>query len=305
MMAQEQIKHVFNVPETPRVILSNIRGSVDIQTGEDDSILVTAIKHLDTGDDEHTEIFISQRADETVTVKTRYRAKSWFLSLGKHPCNVDYIIRVPLACSLNVSGVSNTAAIDGIGGEAMIDTISGSLALSDLTGGLNISSISGDIKGEALSGSLKLKTVSGDVDFSKSNFGKINGSTVSGDLDIQTQISGAYHFNSISGDICLIVPPDTNCLVKISSVSGEFVTALPSSHGQRRNGKGFCEIGSGGVNLNFDSVSGDLSLTTAGSAPATPQDELGPGSQDFRRNVLDRIDQGELSIQEALHELQG
>ena len=86
MMVQEQIKHVFNVPEPSRLILSNIRGSVDIQTGDDTSILVTAIKHPDTGDAEHTEIFISQRADDTVTVKTRYRAKSWFLFPRKHPC---------------------------------------------------------------------------------------------------------------------------------------------------------------------------------------------------------------------------
>lgn len=303
-MAQEQIEHVFNVQDPSRLILSNIRGSVYVQTGDDASIHVTAIKHLDTGDAEHTEIFISQRADDTVTVETRYRAKSWFQFPRKHPCKVDYIIRVPRACSLNVSGVSNTATIQGIEGASSIDTISGSIDLRNLSGHLKISSVSGDIKGESLSGTLKLKTVSGDVDFSKSKFGEINGSTVSGDLDIQTQITGPYRFNSISGDICLIVPPDTNCSVKVSSVSGEFITALPSSHSQRRNGKGFYEIGSGGVNLDFDSVSGDLSLTAASSAPAGPQEELGLDSQEFRHSVLDRIAQGKLSVPEALHELQ-
>lgn len=303
-MTQEQIEHVFSVPDPARLILSNIRGSVDIQSGEENSIFVTAIKHLDTGDADHTEVTISQSADDTVTVRTRYQPKSRFLFPPRQPCTVDYTVYVPRACSLKVSGVSNTVTISGVTGDAEIKTISGPLALRKLQGPLKIESVSAAIKGEALSGPLRLKTVSGDVNLIESDFGEIKGATVSGDLTIQTQITGVYDLDSVSGDICLIVVPDTNCSVKVSTVSGDFISALPSSKTQHRRGERFYEIGSGGVQLDFNSISGDLSLRIADKVPAALQDEYNHDSQEIQSNVLDRLAQGELSAREALQELQ-
>ena len=302
MTAQEQLERVFNVSESSRLILSNIRGSVEIHSGDDATIHVTAIKHLDSGDAKHTEILISLETENTISVKTHYRSGSWLLFSHKHPCKVDYIIRVPRTCSLNVSGVSNTTMIQGIDADSSITTVSGSLALRDLSGKLNIISAPSHVDGKSLSGSLKLKTVSGDANFSESNFHEIRGSTVSGDLVIQTPFAGPSHFNSISGDVRLIIPSATHCSVKVSSVSGEFTTSLPSRNGQRRTGKGSFEIGNGGVSLDFDSVSGDLSLTTAESETVVPPSD--PDSKEFRRDVLDRIAQGELSVEQGIHELQ-
>ncbi len=302
-MTQEQIKHVFNLSGPARLILENIRGSVDIQSGGESSISVTAIKHLDTGDAEHTEILIAQSNDDTVTVKTRYQPETRYLFPRRQPCKVDYIIRVPHACSLNLSGVSNSVTVNGVEGDASINTVSGPLDLRVLHGRLSFTSVSGDVKGKLLSGMLKLKTVSGDVDLIEADLGKINGATVSGDITIQTQITGSYDFDSVSGDIRLIVAPDTNCSVKISSVSGKFVTALPSRKTQHRHGERLYEIGSGDARLSFTSISGDLSLSLADSLPAFPPDEIEPDAQEKRIDVLERIDRGELSVQEALQEL--
>lgn len=303
-MTQEQIEHVFRVSETARLVLSNIRGSVDIQSGEENSIVVTAIKQPDTGDADHTEIDISQSTDSRVTVQTRYQPKSRFLFPPRQPCKVDYTVYVPRACSLKVSGVSNTVTISAVEGEAVIKTISGPLELKQLRGDLVIASVSGAIKGESLSGTLKLKTISGDVDLLESDFVEIKAATVSGDLTIQTQIRGVYDFDSVSGDVGLIVAPDTNCSVKVSTISGEFVSALPSVKTQHGRGERFYEVGSGGVQLGFKSISGDLSLSLAGSLPAFPPDETESDTQEKRINMLERIDKGEISVQEALQELQ-
>jgi hypothetical protein len=302
-MTQEQTTQDFSVPEPARIIVENIRGSVDIQSVDESNISVTAIKHLDTGDAERTEISIAQDTDETVTVKTRYLPKAWYLFPRRQPCKVDYIIRVPSACSLEVSGVSNSVTISGVDGNAAINTVSGPLDLGKLHGHLKITSVSGDIKGELLSGRLKLKTVSGDVELVESSFGEINGATVSGDLTIQTQLTGAYDFDSVSGDVCLIVAPDSNCSVKVSSVSGKFVTALPSSKTQHRRGERSYEIGTGTARLHFKSISGDLSITLADSAPAILPDEIESDAQEKRIKLLERIDKGELSVGEALQEL--
>lgn len=302
-MTQEQITQDFSVLEPARLIVENIRGSVDIQSVDESSVSVTAIKHLDTGDAEYTEIFIVQNTDKTVTVKTRYQPKAWYLFPRRQPCKVDYIIRVPRTCSLEVSGVSNSVTISGVEGDAAINTVSGPLDLRKLHGHLKITSVSGDVKGELLSGSLKLKTVSGDVELVESSFGEINGATVSGDLTIQTQLSGAYDFNTVSGDVRLVVARDTNCSIKVSSVSGKFVAALPSSKTQHRRGERSYEIGSGGARLDFTSISGDLSLSLADSAPAILPDEIDSDTQEKRIKLLERIDKGELSVGEALQEL--
>ena len=302
MTAQEKLERVYNVSEAPRLTLSNIRGSVEIQTGDDASISVTAIKHLDSGDAKHTEIQISQETENSVSVRTHNRPSSWLSFSRKLPCKVDYLVRVPRKCSLYVSGVSNTATIQGVKSDSSIETVSGALTLNDLSGNLNIKSVSGDIDGEELSGSLKLKTVSGDANICESNFHEIRGTTVSGHLVIQTPFTGHYHFNSISGDVHLVVPSNTHCSVNVSSMSGEFTTSLPRRNGQRRNGKGSFEIGDGGVSIDFDSVSGDLFLTTMeGDTEASPPD---PDSQASRRDVLDRIAQGELTVEEGIRELQ-
>lgn len=194
--------------------------------------------------------------------------------------------------------------VSAVEGDAAIKTISGPLALRKLNCPLKIESVSATIKGEALSGPLKLKTVSGDVNLIESDFGEIKGATVSGDLTIYTQITGVYDFDSVSGDICLIVAPDTNCSVKVSTVSGDFNSALPDSKTQHRRGERFYEIGYGGVQLDFTSISGDLSLRIADKIPLAPQDEFNHDSQEIHSNVLDRLTQDKLSVQEALQELQ-
>ena len=78
-MTQEQITQDFSVPEPARLIVENIRGSVDIQSVDESSISVTAIKHLDTGDAEYTEIFIAQNTDKTYPydIKRGINRKYW------------------------------------------------------------------------------------------------------------------------------------------------------------------------------------------------------------------------------------
>ena len=49
-MSQETQEKTFNVSGTACLELSNIRGSVDIRSGDDGLIQITAIKHTDSGD---------------------------------------------------------------------------------------------------------------------------------------------------------------------------------------------------------------------------------------------------------------
>ncbi len=74
-MSEEIHEQIFQVGEPASLDLSNIRGSVQIipqdSTQEARTIAVKAVKDLDSGDNELTEIEMVQREDGQVVVKTR------------------------------------------------------------------------------------------------------------------------------------------------------------------------------------------------------------------------------------------
>lgn len=310
-MEQEIIENQFQIGENPHFSLGNIRGSVEILPGEAGVIRVTAIKHLESGDPQNTEIIMTQAENGNVSVETRYMEPGlWFL-FWRRPCKVDYKVRLPKSCGLRLSGVSNSGAVQGIEGEIKIRSVSGRLTLKELDGNLNISTVSGPVSGENFSGEMRLKTVSGRVIVADSHLVKIEGSTVSGPVDIQTDlIKGPYRFHSVSGNIRLSIPAETGCRVHSHSISGSMYSPGPHI----RSIKGTQEIGvsGGGAEVFFDSVSGDFSLAVMEEArsSALPEVDMSPqpGNPGAPVNapevdihqVLERIANGELSAEEGL-----
>jgi hypothetical protein len=61
-------------------------------------------------------------------------------------------------------------------------------------------------------------------------------------------------------------------------------------------------IQGGGVKISLHSVSGDLSLDSNGEIPPAPE-SLKTGSNAERRGVLERVERGELTVEEALGQL--
>lgn len=178
-MSQETIEREFAVVAPATLALANIRGSVDVQPGDDGVVTVTAVKHLNTGDPDRTEVDIRQEENGSVIVETRFKDVPLF-SKQCRPCKVDYIVRVPRACDLKVRSVSSRASVQGLEGEFDIKTVSGQMSLSDLSGKVKATSVSGKIIGERLSGSVAFESVSGKVFLTESHMPTVTGSSVSG-----------------------------------------------------------------------------------------------------------------------------
>ena len=162
-VAQETIEREFTVTVPARLRVANIRGSVDVQPGEDGVVRISAVKRLDTGDPDRTEIEIGQEEDGRVTVKTRFKGGGWRSSRQCRPCKVDYIVRVPRACALKVGCVSSRALVQGLEGEFDVETVSGRVILKDLSGEVKATSVSGGIFGERVSAPMTFESVSGKV----------------------------------------------------------------------------------------------------------------------------------------------
>jgi len=280
-MSDEKFEQVFQVSQPARLIVKNIRGSVDIQPGEDGTVQVTAVKHSDSGDAKRTEVELTQESDGTVRAIARFPEGSIDWLFGMQPCKVDFIIKVPHQCDLKVNGVSNDASVSGLAGEFSFNSVSGDVTLRDLNGPLSVNTVSGDVdlehvdgklkvntvsgdvRGQKASGSIHLDTVSGDVRLRESTLPAVEAESVSGDLELQTPLGeGPYRFHSVSGEVRLTVPAETRCSAELHSISGRISTSLPQSSSSRHHGTELVEVQGGGVKVSLNSVSGELSLAS-------------------------------------------
>lgn len=305
-MSKETIERRFETGTPAKLKLGNIRGLIDIQAGEPGVITVTAVKHLKSGNDSQTEIKIEQDDNGKVVVKTEYpnSVGNWF-GLNK-PCKVDYTVRVPQDCDVRASGVSCSITVQGLNGDIDINSVSGSLDLLDLTGTMKFNTVSGSIRASRLDGKLDANTVSGSIKVVESQAPEANLKTVSGSMVLDTPLSdGPYIFKSVSGGATLIVPGDTACSAQFHSVSGRMRTSLPVSKDNRRGSRGSMEIQGGGPDVSLNCVSGSLRIVTGENEKivekrAVPETPPEPKNQ---MTVLQKIQDGEISVEDALKEL--
>jgi hypothetical protein len=306
-MSEETIQQTFNVPAgaPARLDVSNISGTVEVQPGDEGVIAVTAIKHTHTGDPERTEVIVSQAEDGKVKAEVKYR-EGWRILGGSKPCQVSFTVRVPPQCSVQASGVSCSVSVHDLEGDFEASSVSGQVTLSQLSGPVKLNTVSGDVDGGCLRGNLQFNTVSGDVRLKESTLESVKGHSVSGDIALQTPLAeGPYTVNSVSGDVRLVVPVDTHCTAHVSAISGRVHTAFPQTAYRRSNGSHVAEIQGGGVPVKLHSVSGDLWIgpaegeEPAPAQPAQPAPPAQPAGPD-RKEVLNRIERGEITVEEGL-----
>jgi hypothetical protein len=318
-MNTETTEQFYSISAPARLEVKNIRGSVIVRGVEGaNSIHVTAVKHLDNGDPQRTEILMFQREDGSVSVETRYQERGWLLALlGAHwPCKVDYTVEAPADCALRLEGVSNTVHTEGVHGEMHLKSVSGEIEVRQLSGIIRLNSVSGDIGGDHLSGNLSVDTTSGRVRLDTSNFNSLQANSISGALFFETPLSaGPYTFKTVSGNIRLVVPIQSPCSVDFQSISGRFSTNLPAANSQSQRHSQSAELLGGGPAVKFNTVSGNASLeagseiavqagpsSTPESVPATTtisQEALST------REILDQITDGELTVDEGLKLIKG
>jgi hypothetical protein len=182
-----------------------------------------------------------------------------------------------------------------------------------------LKTVSGVITGKRVAGPLGLNAVSGRIRFLESQIPRVNGKTVSGSINLQTPLAeGPYHFDSVSGNVELVVPSETACSAKTNSLSGRIMTSLASTSSQINVGNRRIKIRGGGVEVSLKSVSGSLILKSTELTGIEPADEPEyvapekPASQietieqpvsENQMDILQRISNGELSVEEALEKL--
>jgi DUF4097 and DUF4098 domain-containing protein YvlB len=301
-MSTESQTHSFEVGSPARLVVKNIRGHVELVPGEDGKIKVEVISHLGDGNPDYTEVKLEQEKDGTVRAEVRV-PDTVFGVFNHKPQRIDFKIEAPARTDIRARMVSGSIEAHGFEGEIDLGTVSGSLSLEDLTGQLDLDSVSGKIKGTRLKGRAKLSVVSGHIEMRQCDFPSLKASTVSGKAEVETRLGeGPYKINAVSGSLLLVVPKDANCTVEASAVSGRFYTDLPVSQSQVSKRKWYVRVGEGGPQVEMKAVSGKMRLLSSFDAQGSVPGEVRM-SQDQRKDVLSRLSEGEISVEDALREL--
>jgi len=190
-LGKEIIERSFPVKAPAFLKLSNIRGSVEIFAGEEDIVSISAVKHLNSGNADHTEVNIHQQDDGKVIIETHQDKHNGFFSILK-PCKVDYRVSVPEHCSVELNCVSSKADIQGLVGEFSLNTVSGAIDINQISGPVKVVSVSGPISAKNLAGHLDGGSVSGKIRVMESQLSHIEISTVSGNITVQTPLSDIF-----------------------------------------------------------------------------------------------------------------
>lgn len=152
-------------------------------------------------------------------------------------------VSVPVHNDVKIEGVSTEVSVTGVDGEVGVELVSGNARVEQAGGRVKIETVSGNIDLKGGGESVTLEAVSGRVS-ADTNATRLNASSVSGDVNVVNGTAvGRAEVSTVSGDLELTT----------------YVT--------------------GDVDMELDSISGDITLSVIGDVDAHVDVETGPGGR--------------------------
>jgi len=174
----------FKTSTSPKVSVSNISGSISVESTSGDQVLVEA------------KVLGSESSPWTVEAESsgdEVKVRACCGACNEHPSNcgssrdpVEIIVKAPEKSALRLKSVAASINVRGIKGSESLKSVSGPIEVAGTGNELELHSVSGDIKLTAASiEDTKIRTGSGDVHLKlpKSPDVKVRLKTVSGRLN--------------------------------------------------------------------------------------------------------------------------
>ncbi|PKG85877.1 hypothetical protein CXF85_03640 [Colwellia sp. 75C3] len=224
----EEIERSFAVVSQSDFSLNNINGTVTINSWQESNIKVLANISAQTQESRDDMTINMAQHGQKVTVSTDYKENGY--RQNKQSAKVDYQVWLPADSNLSD-----------------IELINGSLIIRDISGKVEAQVVNGSIKASGLSGNSAISSVNGSVD-------------VIYNLD-STNVNN-IEVETVNGSIKLYLPETINADITADTMHGNINTAFDleskknSFFGRNLRGK----IGSGGSQVNLDSVNGSINV---------------------------------------------
>jgi hypothetical protein len=174
----------FKVGATPEVRVANIAGSIAVQGGSGDEVIVDATI---VGEPSEWTVDVKQEGSE-VHARACCGPCDSHSNEGCRSGKVDFVLNVPSQSKLTIKSVASEVKVDGVAGAQTIKSVSGQIEDSGSASSLDVHSVSGTISlSPKAVGRTDIHTVSGDVKIKlpANPDAKVQLSTVSGKLNGQ------------------------------------------------------------------------------------------------------------------------
>jgi hypothetical protein len=231
--------------------------------------------------------------------------------------DMNLTAEMPAHAELSLAGVSSDVIAEGLLGDQQYATVSGDLSLTRLGGSARVNSVSGDVTMRADQPiAVTADTVSGDLSVVAPVIRGLRANAVSGDVDLEGQLAMGeeYRIDTVSGDLSIALVGGATFEVRgiSSDVSSSLDHRIEGRQDRRR-----VIVGSGGPEIIFNSMSGDLAIhrprrldrvpaPPPAPPPAAPAAPPPPKlSDEEQMAILQALERGEISVEEAGRRLGG
>jgi hypothetical protein len=225
--ATETFSQSYPMSSDGTIRLENLNGLVEIIGWDRNEVHVEAVKTAPKAEDLAS---IEVRVDASynrIAIKTAYDKK--LTSVGVSRGDVRYILHVPADIHLEEIGVVNSE-----------------IRVRDVTGPVNLKTVNGRIEATGLAGSGRFESINGSVSAAYSRLTGI----------------GALSFRTVNGRCDLTVPKGAVYHISSKSVNGGVRADTPVKMEKSASGLFSGSSGSGGPEIDFNSVNGELAIHT-------------------------------------------
>ena len=226
---REEVTFNYTLESGGRLSLENVNGSISIEGGDGDQVVITAHKKADNQEAlDGIEINIDATPSRISIDTDLPESKGWWGG-NKSGASVSYEVSVPSNIDLD--------------------------AISSVNGGIDISGVFGAVKAETVNGSIDVEDASGDAKLE----------TVNGSIDARfSSVTGDQRINcdTVNGKINLTLPANGDASVSVETVNG----SIDGSEFGLKVDKGFVgrsldgDIGNGSARITANTVNGGVKL---------------------------------------------
>jgi len=264
----QQTDTTVTVPAGTRLDVSNPSGSIVVKAWTQKGVRVHA-------DHESADLVEVTLEGTVLRVRTSSRRSS--------PHEVSYIISVPAAMPLTLSGVKADIDVDGTKAPVTVETVDGQvncrggsglvslksvdghIALQQAKGRIEINTVNDDISVSDVAGEISASTVSGDIELRDVESASVEAATVSGEVLYAGSITdgGRYHFATHNGDVTFAVPEKANASISVSTFNGDLDASFPVNLAGANKHRFTFSIGAGGARaarIEIETFNGDIKL---------------------------------------------
>jgi DUF4097 and DUF4098 domain-containing protein YvlB len=231
----EEFHQTYPLTSGGRVSLSNINGAVKVVAWDRDEVKVDAVKRAYTPERlREARIKVDATAGR-VRIETEYPEYRWSDRDGQrheNPANVEYTLNVPRGASIEeISLINGGLDIEGIAGTVHASSVNGRVVAGGLTGPVNLSVVNGSLEAK---------------------------------LD-RLNDSGEVTLSAVNGELAVILPSDSNAVVRASTVHGQISNDfnLPVREGEYVGRDLEGRLGRGGARVRLSNVNGSISIRRA------------------------------------------